>query len=113
MANSTALMSLFIGGLIGGTAAAQDRSYNLYGVPGLIDTPNARTALRFQRVAATQASNFSAGVWYCKVFLGRSFSWRATALSLAWLNPDISVLLGKYCLRRRLVFSLLPRCHGD
>jgi hypothetical protein len=44
MANSTALMSLFIGGLIGGTAAAQDRSYNLYGVPGLIDTPNARSA---------------------------------------------------------------------
>jgi hypothetical protein len=69
--------------------------------------------LWFQWVAATQASNFSAGVLYCKVLLGRSFSWRATALSLAWLNPDISVPLGKYCLRRRLVFSLLPRCHGD
>jgi len=26
--------------------------------------------LRFQRVAATQASNFFAGVWYCQVFLG-------------------------------------------
>ena len=39
--------------------------------------------LRFQRVAATQASNFSAGVWYRKVFLGRSFSWRTTSLSLA------------------------------
>jgi len=43
----------------------------------------ARFALWFQVVAATQASNFSAGVWYCKVFLGRSLSWRATALSLA------------------------------
>ena len=27
-------------------------------------------------------------------------SCRATALSLAWLKPDISVPLGKYCLRR-------------
>lgn len=69
--------------------------------------------LRFQRVAATQASNFSAGVWYCKVFLGRSLSWRATALSLAWLKPDISRPFGKYWRRSRLVFSLLPRCHGD
>ncbi|MEM5581011.1 hypothetical protein WNZ15_01015 [Roseibium sp. AS2] len=47
-----------------------------------------RTALKvldglwFQRIDATQASNFSAGVWYCKVFLGRSLSWRAVALSL-------------------------------
>ena len=41
------------------------------------------SSLRFQRVAATQASNFSAGVWYCKVFLGRSLSWRAVALSAA------------------------------
>ncbi len=39
--------------------------------------------LWFQLIAATQASNFSAGVWYCKVFRGRSLSWRATALSLA------------------------------
>jgi len=39
--------------------------------------------LWFQRVTATQASNFSAGVWYCKVFLGRSLSWRAVALSSA------------------------------
>lgn len=30
--------------LLGQTAAAQDLSYNLYGVPGLIDTPNARSA---------------------------------------------------------------------
>ena len=44
---------------------------------------NGSFGLWFQLVAATQASNFSAGVWYCKVFLGRSLSWRATALSLA------------------------------
>ncbi|MCK0102749.1 hypothetical protein, partial [Pseudohalocynthiibacter sp. F2068] len=28
----------------------------------------------FQLIAATHASNFSAGVWYCKVFRGRSLS---------------------------------------
>jgi hypothetical protein len=40
VASSTALLAL----LAGGTATAQDLSYNLYGVPGLIDTPNARAA---------------------------------------------------------------------
>ncbi len=44
---------------------------------------------------------------------GRSLSWRATALSLAWLKPDISVPFGKYLRSNRLVFSLLPRCQGD
>ncbi|MEM6311987.1 MAG: hypothetical protein AAF754_18305 [Pseudomonadota bacterium] len=43
----------------------------------------AASSLRLQLIAATQASDFSAWVWYCKVFLGRSLNWRATALSLA------------------------------
>jgi len=30
--------------IVGQQAGAQDLSYNLYGVPGLIDTPNARSA---------------------------------------------------------------------
>ncbi len=38
------------------------------------ESSNGSIVLWFQRVAATQASNFSAGVWYCKVFLGRSLS---------------------------------------
>ena len=40
LASGTALMALFVGG----AALSQDLSYNLYGVPGLIDTPNARSA---------------------------------------------------------------------
>lgn len=40
MASGTAIIAL----LAGTHAVAQDRSYNLYGVPGLIDTPNARSA---------------------------------------------------------------------
>ncbi|MBB5723633.1 hypothetical protein FHS72_003278 [Loktanella ponticola] len=40
LASGTALMAL----LAGNTAMGQDLSYNLYGVPGLIDTPNARMA---------------------------------------------------------------------
>jgi hypothetical protein len=34
-----------------------------------------------QTVAATQLLNLSAGEWKSSVFLGRSLSWRATALS--------------------------------
>ena len=40
IASSAALMAL----TCGQTATAQDLSYNLYGVPGLIDMPNARSA---------------------------------------------------------------------
>ena len=46
---------------------------------------NARYVLRVQLVDATQALNLSAGVSYSNVFLGRSLSWRATALSLLWV----------------------------
>jgi hypothetical protein len=67
---------------------------------------------RFQLIDATHSANFSAGVWYCKVFLGRSLSCLATALSFAWLCVDKSVPFGKYCRNRRLVFSFVPRCHA-
>lgn len=40
------------------------------GIPSLIG--KVRYAVQFQRVATTQDSHFSAGVWYCKVFPGRS-----------------------------------------
>ena len=40
LASGTALIAL----LAGNNAVSQDLSYNLYGVPGLIDTPNARMA---------------------------------------------------------------------
>ena len=57
---------------------------------------NGGTAVWFQRFAAIQTSNFSAGVWYCKVFLGRSLSWRAVALSLAWLKPKFGFSKWRY-----------------
>ena len=32
--------------------------------------------------------------------------------SWSWVNTLRSVLLGRYCRSRPLVFSALPRCHG-
>ena len=68
--------------------------------------------LRFQPVDATHWLNRSAGVSKSSVFLGRSLSCRATAFSLFWWTFDRSIPFGKYCLRRPLVFSFEPRCHG-
>src|SRR5258706_7957995 len=65
-----------------------------------------------QRVDATQALIFSAGVSNCKVSRGRSLSGRATLFRWACECTDKSVPFGKYCLSRPLVFSFDPRCHG-
>jgi hypothetical protein len=65
-----------------------------------------------QPVVATALANFSAGVWYIKVFLGRWLSCLAMALSWAWLKVDRSMPWGRYWRSRRLVFWLVPRCHG-
>ncbi|NKB47969.1 MAG: helix-turn-helix domain-containing protein [Alphaproteobacteria bacterium] len=65
-----------------------------------------------QPIDATQALNRSAGDSNPNVLRGRSLSCRATLFRCAWLCTDKSVPLGKYCLSRRLVFSLEPRCHG-
>jgi transposase len=54
----------------------------------------------------------SAGDRKPSVFLGRWFRRRATALSRCWVKQPRGVFLGKYCRRRRLVFSLVPRCQG-
>jgi PAS domain S-box-containing protein len=53
-----------------------------------------RIQLRVQWIAATQALNLSAGVSYCKVFRGLSFSSRANLLSAACENMERSVPLG-------------------
>jgi hypothetical protein len=63
-------------------------------------------------IDATQRANFSAGVWYCKVFLGLSLSCRATALSFAWLWIDKLFPFGKYWRSKGFVFSFVPRCLG-
>ena len=57
------------------------------------------TALRvlIQRIAATHCANFSAGVSYCKVFLGHPFSCLATALDftlglqMVWRTANVIV----------------------
>jgi hypothetical protein len=54
-----------------------------------------------QPVDATQALNLSAGVSNCKVWRGRSFSWRATMFRWACECTDKSVPFGKYCLSRQ------------
>lgn len=68
------------------------------------------TEVRFQPVNATHAFNLAACVSNPKVFLGRSFSRRATVLSLACECTDKSVPFGKYCRSNPLVFSSEPRC---
>jgi len=56
--------------------------------------------------------NTEAGERNARVFRGRSFSRRAIPFRSAWENPSSGVPFGKYCLRRRLVFSFVPRCQG-
>jgi transposase len=46
------------------------------------------------------------------VLRGRAFRRRAMPFRSACENPSRGVPLGKYCLRRRLVFSFVPRCQG-
>jgi len=58
-------------------------------------TLNFRLGLQIQMVDATNALNLSAGVSYPSVFLGRSFSCRATAFSFAWEWTVKLVPLGK------------------
>ncbi len=68
--------------------------------------------MRIQPIDATHWLNRSTGVSKFNVFLGRSLSCLATALSLAWECTDRSVPFGKYCLSSPFVFSLEPRCQG-
>jgi hypothetical protein len=76
-------------------------------------SPKACLVRRFQRVEATHRLKCSAGVSYPSVLRGRLLSCLATALSFAWLCIDRSVPFGKYCRKSRLVFSFVPRCHGE
>src|SRR4051794_33837476 len=54
----------------------------------------------------------SAGVSYPRVFRGRALRRSAMRSRSCWVCPAIVVRLGKYWRRRRLVFSLVPRCQG-
>lgn len=55
----------------------------------------------------------SAGVFQSKIFRGRLLIATCTAARSAALHRDRSVPLGKYWRNSPLVFSFLPRCHGE
>src|SRR6185312_7000964 len=69
-------------------------------------------ATRAVYACSSKAVNRSAGVSQPRVLRGRVLSCSATAWRSAMLWCDRSVPFGKYCRRRPLVFSLVPRCHG-
>ena len=73
---------------------------------------------RFQSVMATQCSAISLsktsiGFFQPSVLRGLPFSSAATLSSSSWVCKDKSVPFGKYCRSSPLVFSLVPRCHGE
>ncbi len=64
------------------------------------------------RVTPVSSASFSAGVMKPSVLRGRALSWAATSASSLW-ESNIAVRLGKYCLSRPLVFSLLRAAKGS
>ena len=73
---------------------------------------------RFQSVMATQCFSISSpktstGFRQLSVLRGLPFNSAATLSSSSWVCKDKSVPFGKYCRSSPLVFSLVPRCHGE
>ena len=66
--------------------------------------------LRFYR--CKRSSRVSAGVRQPRVLRGRPLRAAATEVRSSAVCLLRSVPLGKYCLSKPLVFSLVPRCHG-
>src|SRR5664280_1241115 len=62
---------------------------------------------------SSKPANTSTGVCHPSVLRGRPLSSSATLSRSAWECNDRSVPFGKYCRSNPLVFSLLPRCHGE
>jgi hypothetical protein len=57
--------------------------------------------------------NASAGVAQLSTRRGRWLSLAAMTLSSSWVNVDRSAFLCRYWRSSRLMFSLVPRCHGS
>ena len=57
--------------------------------------------------------NASAGVAQLSTRRGRWLSLAAVMLSSSWVNVDRSAFLCRYWRSSRLMFSLVPRCHGS
>src|SRR5664280_1532712 len=62
---------------------------------------------------SSKPANTSTGVCHPSVLRGRPLSSSATLSRSAWKCNDRSVPFGKYCRSNPLVFSLVPRCHGE
>src|SRR5664279_1657811 len=62
---------------------------------------------------SNNSAKTSAGLFHPSVLRGRSLSSSATLSRSAWVCNDRSVPFGKYCRNNPLVFSLVPRCHGE
>src|SRR5664279_2148026 len=62
---------------------------------------------------SNNSAKASAGFFHPSVLRGRSLSSSATLSRSAWVCNDRSVPFGKYCRNKPLVFSLVPRCHGE
>ena len=60
----------------------------------------------------SSASNRFAGESKPSRLRGRAFSFAATCSRSCCVNAPIDTPFGKYCRNKRLVFSLVPRCHG-
>src|ERR1019366_5179188 len=82
----------------------------------LRDDPGRPNRRSFQPVGATGLSRSwlkaSAGVRHPSVLRGRPLSWAAVACRVAG-SLGITKTAGRYWRRRPLVFSLVPRSHGD
>src|SRR5664279_5527120 len=99
----------------------QGREYGIGYVGGPSFDADPRRGRRIQAVVATVGAKgpnsncciMSAGVFIPRVFRGRAFSSAATSIRRPELWADRSVPLGKYWRSSPLVFSLLPRCHGE
>ena len=92
------------------------RSILIYGEDNPVDGAVLEVILRKAEVDSmgqrNRASNRSAGVSKPRRFRGRVFSLMATTSRSCCVRAPIETPFGKYCLSNRLVFSLVPRCHG-
>lgn len=81
--------------------------------PGAVLILGSRSRRNTRHQAAnSNSSSASPGVFHPSVLRGRQFSALATASSSRSEYRLMSVPFGKYCRRRPLVFSSVPRCHG-
>src|SRR5664279_499675 len=96
---------------MGGIAALIGAATNLLG--GVVYATLADSSGHSDTELSSKPANTSTGVCHPSVLRGRPLSSSATLSRSAWKCNDRSVPFGKYCRSNPLVFSLVPRCHGE